>query len=93
MPNLVSTFMQAAFLGKGNASQVVEQARRNLEKVTTYYEIIKNATDEPAIMTSQSNKLRMQLFNMQRRQLNAEPQEFLDKKRLLVFYDGMMKLL
>lgn len=85
--------MQAAFLGKGNASQAVEKARRNLEKVTTYYEIIKNATDEPAIMTEQSNKLRGELFNMQRRHLNAEPQVFLDKKRLLFFYDGMMKLL
>ena len=86
--------MEAAFRnGKGNATQIAEQARRHLEKVTTYYEIIKNATDDPSILTVRANELRMELFNMRRTKLNAEPQDFLDKKRLLFFYDGMLKLL
>ena len=85
--------MEAAFKGKGNAGNIADQARRHLEKVKTYYEIVSNATADPTSIAVRANELRLELFNMRRIQLNNDPQGFLDKKRLLVFFDGMLKLL
>jgi len=92
-PKLVSRFMDAAFKGKGNAGDIADQARQHLEKLKTYYEIVNNATADSTTIAVRANELRLELFNMRRIQLNNEPQGFLDKKRLLFFYDSMLKLL
>lgn len=85
--------MGAVLRGKGSAEDVADQARRHLEKLKTYYEIVNNATADTSFLAVRANELRLELFNMRRIQLNNDPQAFLDKKRLLFFFDGMLKLL
>jgi len=91
IPDMVQSFMRASFHGKGNATQIAESAATYLEKIRTYNEIFQNATKDPSVVAVESNKLRLELLNMRRIDLNRAPQDFLDKKRLVHFYDHLLK--